>query len=274
MEDLRGGTAVITGGGSGIGRGMALTFAGEGMNVVVADIEAAPAEAVAAEAKERGVRAIGVACDVSNAASVEALAERAYGEYGRVNVLCNNAGVLVNKPLADATDADWQWIFSVNVNGVVYGVRSFLPRMRTQGSPAHIVNTASQAGLAAVLGGGGGLGVYAASKYAVVAFSETLRHELAEEGIGVSVLCPGGVRTRIGESARNRPSELGGPQAAPRRDGPVPGTSMTGLEPMEVGQLVLNGVKANRGYIITQHENRGPILDRFANILEAFAFGV
>ena len=274
MEDLRGGTAVITGGGSGIGRGMALTFAAEGMNIVVADIEAGPAEAVALEAKEKGVRAIGVACDVSKAASVEALADRAYAEFGRVNLLCNNAGVLVNKPLADTTDADWQWIFSVNVNGVVYGVRSFLPRMRAQGSPAHIVNTASQAGLASILGGGGGLGVYSASKYAVVAFSETLRHELAEEGIGVSVLCPGGVRTNIGSSARNRPSELGGPAANPARQGPVPGTSPQGLEPLEVGQLVLAAVRANRGYIITQHENRGPILERFSNILESFAFGV
>lgn len=272
MEELSGRTAVVTGGGSGIGRGIALAFAAEGANVVVADIEEAAAEAVAEEVRALGVKAVGARCDVRKPESVQDLADRAFGELGGVHVICNNAGVLVNKPLLDATDADWEWIFSVNFQGVLNGIRAFVPRILAQGAGGHVVNTASLAGVAPL---SNGLGVYAASKYAVVAVSEVLRDELREANVGVSVLCPGGVRTRIFESARNRPEELGGPaQESARRSGNNTSGSNVQMEPEMVGKLVVAGVKADRPYIFTHNANRTPVLERFANMIEDFAFAL
>lgn len=197
--DLKGLTAVVTGGGAGIGQAMCLAWADAGMNVVVADVVADRAKETAGQVEAKGVRALAVACDVGDATSVEALADAAYGAFGQVNILCNNAGVVQFGPVTLAPQDDWDWLFHVNLWGVVNAVRTFVPRMRGQGGGfRHIVNTASLSGVFAVPG----LGVYTASKYAVVGISETLRDELKKDGIGVSVLCPGPTPSRIGETAR------------------------------------------------------------------------
>jgi NAD(P)-dependent dehydrogenase (short-subunit alcohol dehydrogenase family) len=259
METLKGKTAVVTGGGAGIGRGLCLGFAGEGMNVVVVDREADRAHAVAAEVEAAGAKALAQACDVSDAAAVEALKDAVVARFGSADVLCNNAGVVQFGPAAEAPQEDWEWVFRVNVWGVVNGVRSFTPQMRAQGG-GHIVNTASLSGIFAVPG----LGVYTASKYAVMGLSETLRLELAADNIGVSVLCPGPVRSRIGETARRRDGI--------ERMGVIDGLPRLGWrEPADAARVVIAGIKANRPYIYTHAKGAAGTEMRFKAMLEDFA---
>src|SRR5438093_4151909 len=207
MENLKDKTAVVTGGASGIGRALCLAFAGEGAHVVVADIDEAGMAETAAGVKKAGTKALTVKTDVTKLASVQALAERTWAEMGGAHVVCNNAGVAVHGSLESATHRDWEWVLAVNLWGVIHGVEAFVPRLIAQKQPGHIVNTASMAGLIASQG----LGVYNTSKYAVVGLSETLAKDLRPYGIGVSVLCPMGVATRIREAARNRPGRLANP---------------------------------------------------------------
>ncbi len=269
MKELKDRVAVVTGSGSGIGRGMALAFADSGMHVVIADIEEDSARTVAGEIEQRGVRALPVQVDVTDRAAVEALAERSFAELGAVHVLCNNAGVAVFGPLDQMSDADWRFVLSVNLEGVVHGLQAFLPRMRELEGEKHVVNTASGAGLIAFPT----LGVYTATKYAVVGISETLRADVAAHGIGVSVLCPGVVNTRIFESQRNRPAALGGPEAQPalqtaslaREAG-----SMRGMDPVVVGQMVRDAVIADEAYIFTHPELRANVERRFQGIAQSF----
>ena len=209
MENLSGKVALVTGAGSGIGRGIALACADEGMHVILADVQEGTAQAVAAEVEAKEVQALPVDLDVTDTVGYEWLAERVYDEFDELNLLINNAGVLTGGVVSQATQTDWDWTFAVNLYGIVNGVQTFLPRMRSQDGEAHIVNTVSMAGLR--LNEVIPLGVYSASKHAAFAYSESLRDELAAEGIGVSALCPGGVDTLIGEAGRNRPDQFGGP---------------------------------------------------------------
>ena len=163
--------------------------------------------------------------DVSDPATLAAAAEHVLARFGRIDVICNNAGVLTQGPLAESRIRDWEWLVGVNLLGVVHGIRVFVPHLRAHGEGGHVVNTASVAGLSALPGG---LGIYTATKHAVVALSEVLREELAPEGIGVSVLCPGGVRTRIHEAGRNRPEVLGGPDADALRAAAASGVAEIG----------------------------------------------
>jgi NAD(P)-dependent dehydrogenase (short-subunit alcohol dehydrogenase family) len=202
VESFVGRVAVVTGGASGIGRALALGLAREGARVVVADRDEAGMAEVVTAIRALGGEAIAVPTDVSELGQVQTLADRAFSAFGKVHVLCNNAGVAVWGGLEAATHRDWQWVLGVNLWGVIHGVEVFVPRMIAQKEPGHILNTASMAGLIASQG----LGVYNTSKYAVVGLSETLAKDLRPYGIGVSILCPIGVDTRIRESERNRPA--------------------------------------------------------------------
>ena len=264
MENLKGKTAVVTGGASGIGRALCLAFAGEGAHVVVADVDETGMAETAAGVRKAGTKALAVKTDVTKLASVQALAERAWAEMGGVHVICNNAGVAIHGGLESATHHDWEWVLGVNLWGVIHGVEAFVPRMITQKEPGHIVNTASMAGLIASQG----LGVYNTSKYAVVGLSETLQKDLRPYGIGVSILCPMGVSTNIRTSERNRPAELQNPAGPEDSDW----FQLIGryLEPEDVAGRVLRAVKANRLYVITHEEAREPLRRRFERMDRAF----
>jgi NAD(P)-dependent dehydrogenase (short-subunit alcohol dehydrogenase family) len=263
MESLKNGVAVVTGGASGIGRALCLAFARAGARVVVADLDAAGMAATVTAVKEAGSEAIDVRTDVSRLADVQALADRAFKQWGAVHVLCNNAGVSVHGGLEAATHTDWEWVLGVNLWGVIHGLEAFLPRMIAQRAPAHIVNTASMAGLIASQG----LGVYNTSKYAVVGLSETLQKDLRAYNIGVSVLCPMGVATAIHDSGRSRPAHLRNPDA--QRD--AAGFELIGrtLDPAEVAERVLQAIRANRLYVITHQEGLEPLRKRFQRMERA-----
>ncbi len=272
MQELNGKVAVVTGGGSGIGRAMALAFADEGMDVAIGDIEAGPAEAVAEEVRAKGRRAIAVACDVADIASVRALAEKTKAELGGAHVVCNNAGVVANNPSAQMTDTDWTWVLGVDLDGVVNGIQAFLPGLVEQGD-GHLVNTSSIAGLIPLAAPG--IISYTAAKYGVVGITETLHGELEGSGVSASVLCPGLVNTRIGESGRNRPDADAVPPAPPPAELP-PGVEPPRIwggeviEPEGVAQRVVEAVKNNDLYIVTHPETREGVEMRFAAILDAY----
>ncbi len=252
MQELSGRNAVVVGGGQGIGRGIALALAREGMDVAVLDIEADAAERTAKEVAQIGVRSIGVQADVTNRDYLAAAARDVTHALGPVHVLSNNAGVSAPQgPITEKTDADWQWVFSVNLFGIVNAVQTFLPGMLAHGRGGHIVNTSSTAGLVAI--GDLQVGIYTASKYACNGYSEILRGELADHGIGVSVLCPGLIATDLSQtSARNRPARFGGPAPTP----PPMSDDMKAqaMAPEDVGPIVVRGIKANRGTILTHPE--------------------
>ena len=269
MDELSGKVALVTGAGSGIGRGIALACADEGMHVVLADVQPGTAQAVAVEVEAREVQALAVDLDVTDTVGYEWLAERVYEEFGEVNLLVNNAGVLTAGTVSQATQADWDWTFGVNLYGIVNGVQTFLPRMRAQDGKAHIVNTVSMAGLR--LNEVIALGVYSSSKHAAFAYSESLRDELAAEGIGVSALCPGGVDTLIGEAGRNRPNQYGGPSEGAAR-GFSPGAMSQQMDPEDVGRIVVRGVKANRWLIFSHPELRSHVERRYQRIMDDFDF--
>lgn len=273
MQVLNGKVAVVTGGGSGIGRAMALAFADEGMDIAIGDIEPGPAEAVAEEVRAKGQRAIAVACDVVDIASVRALAARTKAELGGAHVVCNNAGVVANSPTAKMSDTDWSWVLGVDLDGVVNGIQAFLPDLVEQGD-GHIVNTSSMAGLIPLAAPN--IISYTAAKYGVMGITETLHGELEGTGVGASVLCPGIVNTRIGQSARNRPDAAAVPSPPPPpAELPAdfePPRIIGGesIEPEVVARRVVEAVKTNELYIVTHPETRGPVEERFAAIMAAY----
>src|SRR5262245_297109 len=263
MESLNGKVAVVTGGASGIGRALCLAFAREGARVVVADLDDAGMAETTADVARAGSAAIAVKTDVSRLDDVQALADRAFAEMGGVHVLCNNAGIALWGGLESATHRDWEWAIGVNLWGVIHGIEAFVPRMIAQKLPGHIVNTASMAGLIASQG----LGVYNTTKYAVVGLSETLQKDLRGYGIGVSVLCPMGVKTSIRQSARSRPERLRNTVAADSA-GEVDLIGRS-LEPAHVADRVLRAIRANRLYVITHEEGLAPLRRRFERMVQA-----
>lgn len=265
MEELRGRTAVVTGGGGGIGKALAAAFATEGMNVVIGEIEMDMAAEAVAAVEAAGMRAIAVENDVTERASLEALAEAAWAEFGGAHVLCNNAGVVTFRLAQDMTEADWDWVLGVDLYGVIHGVQAFLPRMVAQGEGGHIVNTASIAGL--VPAATPGIVSYTTAKYGVVGLSEALALDLAEHGIGVSVVCPGGVRSRIVEAGRNRPGEYGGPEPPNRVEGE--GVPQEIIEPEDLAARVVRAVRGNELYVLSHPETQPAVEARFAAILAA-----
>jgi NAD(P)-dependent dehydrogenase (short-subunit alcohol dehydrogenase family) len=271
MQDVAGKVAVITGAGSGIGRGMAEAFVDAKMKVILSDIERGPLEETAKSLAAAGGDVRAVVTDVSNHEQVQALSQEALKTYGAVHVLCNNAGVgVASHPSWKSTLDDWQWILGVNLMGVVHGIRTFLPIMLRQGVDAHIVNTAS---LAAFIPGENAL--YATTKAAVVALSESLYLELkrSKSKTTISVLCPAFVKSNILSSGRNRPKSLAdvGPPAA----GPFANVALdwvknqvdNGLDPRAVGDQVLSAVKAERFYIFTHPDWKPVVEQRMQRIL-------
>jgi NAD(P)-dependent dehydrogenase (short-subunit alcohol dehydrogenase family) len=270
MKELRDKVAVVTGAASGIGRALARAFAGEGMKVVLADVEAGPLEEAAHEIAKSGTATRAVRTDVSKAEQVAALAEAAQRAFGGVHVVCNNAGVSVSGLSWTHTIADWEWVLGVNLWGVIHGVRTFTPILLAQNEPGHVVNTASIAGMLS----GPGMAVYDVTKHGVVTLSESLYHELRLLGapISVSVLCPAWVNTRILDSARNRPTALA--ETAPALPGReeleemARGLLATGLAPERVAALVVEAVRADRFYVLPHPEWKQFVRTRMEDILE------
>lgn len=270
MEDLQGKVAVITGGASGIGRAVADKAAAEGMKIVLGDIEEGPLKAAVDDLNSTGAEALGVVTDVSDRASVEALRDAALDRFGAVHLVHNNAGIGLGGPIWEVTEEDWRWILGVNLWGVIHGVATFTPLLLEQGE-GHIVNTASIAGLIVAPF----LGPYNATKQAVVAISETLFKDLQTVAapVGVSVLCPGFVQTRIAESDRNRPGW------APDRNitgaaevqGVVQNLVDAGIEPTTVADRVIDAVRTNTFYILTHPELDIAITTRFDDIVQGRA---
>jgi NAD(P)-dependent dehydrogenase (short-subunit alcohol dehydrogenase family) len=264
----RGRVAVVTGAASGIGFGLSERFAGEGMKVVMADVEA-PALAEAAEVLlGRGAEVLPVVTDVSRSDQVEALRDRALDAFGAVHVLCNNAGVSgITRSVWEMTGPEWEWVLGVNLWGVINGVRAFVPVLLEQDA-SHIVNTASVAGVVT-----GALGAYSVTKHGVVALTESLYFQLRMRGahVGVSVLCPSWVRTRILESDRNRPVELGpAPEPDPltRQVREVVGSLVeTGMSPSEVAAHVVEAIQTGRFYVLTAPDFNGHIRRRSDEVL-------
>ncbi len=208
MRELAGKTAFVTGGASGIGFALGAAFAQAGMKVMLADIETGALASAVKSLHDFGPNIRGVACDVADPLSVERAAKASYEAFGNVHVVCNNAGVAAAGGIDNISLDNWRWVLDVNLMGVLHGIRSFLPHIRAHGEGGHIVNTASMAGMNSGLG----FSPYVASKFAVVGMSEGLATQLKPFGIGVTVLCPSFVRTRIGESGRNRPERYGATQ--------------------------------------------------------------
>ena len=259
MREFAGKVAVVTGGASGIGFGLAERFAQEGMKVVLADVEQPALDEAVATLRRGGHDVIGVQTDVRRAESVEALAQRTLDAYGKVHIVCNNAGVTTrgasgeNPATWEFSLRDWDWVLGVNLMGAVHGVHAFLPIMLAQNEEGHIVNTGSINGLVTFSGA-----PYGVSKFGVVRLSEGLYLELKARGakVGCSVLCPGSVATRIGASDRNRPAELRDPSAPvpteqeqeARRAAGIDRWSR-GMPPAQLAGIVLDAIREERFYI-------------------------
>ena len=255
MKDVQGRVAVVTGAASGIGRGMCEAFVEAGMRVVLADVEQKALELTTQTLRAGGADVHGVVTDVSKPEQADALANETLRHFGAVHVVCNNAGVgTESTPSWRSTLDDWNWVLGVNLMGVIYGVRTFLPILIDQGVGGHIVNTASLAGLLP-----GGNIPYAVSKFGVVALSEGVYLELKQGGYlpSMSVLCPGFVDTNILASARNRPADLA--DTVEPMTGPVADVLRewfteqvrAGMSPRQVGDLVLTAIREDRFYILT-----------------------
>ncbi len=270
MKDVAGKVAFVTGGASGLGLAMAHSFTGAGMKVAIADIEDSALEAAKLAFSDTNAEVITIKTDVTDRESMAEARQKTLDAFGKVHVVCNNAGVALNGNIADMTYRDWDWVMKVNLDGVINGIVTFINDIKSHGEGGHFVNTASIAGQY----GMPGLSAYCASKFAVVGISETMRIDLADDNIGVSVLCPGIVSTAIGKSERNRPMEFGGtdtPAMIPR-DGSatVAGQEMVVMEPSVIGDIVLCGIQNNEFYLLTHKEFRHPLENRAQEIASAF----
>ncbi len=270
MQDFVGKVAVVTGAASGIGRAMASAFAAEGMRLVLADVEVGPLEATAEELRAGGADVFAVTADVAQPADVDRIGHAAMDVFGGLHVACNNAGVSGGGLSWEIDLETWRWILDVDLWGVIHGVRTFTPLIIASGG-GHIVNTASMAGLTS----NPGMGPYNVAKHGVVTLSETMYVELqmTHPEVGVSVLCPGWVRTRIHESERNRPDEVGGVEVAETDEGLAAMKEMVanwiaeGLQPAHVASLVVEAIREERFYVLTHPEWQGMVRDRVDRML-------
>jgi NAD(P)-dependent dehydrogenase (short-subunit alcohol dehydrogenase family) len=271
MRELAGKTAFVTGGASGIGFALCRAFAETGMHVMLADIETDALATAVESLRDFGRDVRGTICDVADPVSVQRAAEASYEAFGKVHVVCNNAGVATSGGIDNISLDNWRWVLDVNLMGVLHGIRTFLPHMRGHGEGGHFVNTASMAGMLSGLG----FSPYVASKFAVVGMSEGLAMQLEPLGIGVSVLCPGYVRTRISESGRNRPKRYGATRTA---DPASPEGALVaqiaelvkaGIDPSDVARQVLTAIREDEFYIFTHPDMRTELEERIAVIRAA-----
>ena len=268
MTEIAGRVALVTGGGSGIGRGLSRALAGESASVVVADVQEEKAAEVAAEIVEAGGAALGVACDVSDRASVARVKESAREAFGPVSLLFANAGVTAVQPLVEMSSDDIDWILAVDLHGVVHCLEAFLPEMVSRGS-GHVVATSSLAGL--IPDSLPDHGPYAAAKAGLIGLMLNLRHELSERGVGCTVVCPGGVATGIGQSFANRPARFGGPSSrgvSLAKDIKVH-VPVTFRQPEEVARMVLRAVQRDRPMVVTDASQRAFFFRSYVELVQA-----
>lgn len=271
MRQFVGKTALVTGGASCIGFALGQAFAETGMKVMLAHIEAEALEAAVEKLQAFAPDVRSVVCDVADPASVGRAAEASYAAFDKVPVVCYNAGVAGGSGIDTISLENWRWVLDVNLMGVLHGVHAFLPHIRAHGEGGHIVNTASLAGMASGLG----FSPYSAAKFAVVNMSEGLALQLKPHRIGVTVVCPGYVRTRIGESGRNRPERYG-PARPPDPASPagvlakkLGDLARAGLEPSDVAARILAAIREDELYVFTHPEMHPEVKERFVAILAA-----
>lgn len=265
LQDFEHKTAVITGGASGIGLALAHRLGREGANLVIADIEEAALEQAAEALTNEGYPTLGVRTDVTDRGQITALADAAEERFGPIHFLHNNAGVATSGLAEEQSDAQWDWVLDVNLRAVIWGCREFLPRMKAHGEEAHLLNTASMAGMS----GGPFMAPYFATKFGVVGLSEALWHEgqMVGSNVGISVLCPAFVRTGIARSDRNQPEGMGGWVTAGSQVASQFGEFLTagvdgGIEPSEVADIIVAAIRDQKLWILTHPESAEPILAR------------
>ncbi len=278
MRELQDRVAFVTGGASGMGRAMVNSFAAAGMKVVAADIEQAALDALARDFEGSNAEVVPMRVDVGDRDDVEEAAARTVETFGKIHVLCNNAGVVVGGRIDEMNYRDWDWVTRVNYDGVINGLQAFLPHILAHGEGGHIVNTASGAGHIPVPG----LSIYNTTKYAVVGLSETIHAELAPLGIGVSVLCPGVVKTAIFNSGRNRPESLQRDRDTSRIAFSETGEPTdeelarmeqimsTALDPAVVGDMVVDAIRNGDLYIFTHPDIEAAVERRLEGIHASF----
>ncbi|MBT4160913.1 MAG: SDR family NAD(P)-dependent oxidoreductase [Gammaproteobacteria bacterium] len=274
MKDVAGRVAFITGGASGLGLAMAQSFTGAGMKVAIADVEDAALESTRQLFDESNAEVITMKVDVTDRDAMEEARQQTLAAFGKVHVVCNNAGVALNDNIAEMTYKNWDWVMKVNLDGVINGIVTFMDDIRSHGEGGHFVNTASIAGQY----GMPNLSAYCGSKFAVVGISESMRIDLADDNIGVSVLCPGFVETGIYKSERNRPAAFGGnvaPAMKERPDGAVrivDGQEMQTMQPSAIGDIVLHAIQNEQFYILTHSEFESSLTKRAQEIQDSFAY--
>lgn len=269
MKDLRGKTAFITGGASGLGLAMAEAFGHEGMNIMIADIEAGVAQEKVEALRAKQIKADWVKVDVTSRDSLRNGALATIAKFGKVHLVANNAGVGAGGPFGEVPEGDWDWVIDVNLKGVVYGMEVFAPLMEGHGEGGHFVNTASMAGHISP----GGMEPYCATKFAVVAMSEGWQQQLAPKDIGVSVLCPGLVSTNIYAGRRNRQNDAYGETGKPVDQAALEQQRewmAGGIDPLIVGQRVVEAVKDNDMYIFSHVEYESVVRDRYERVMAGF----
>jgi NAD(P)-dependent dehydrogenase (short-subunit alcohol dehydrogenase family) len=265
MREVKEKVAFITGGGSGLGFGMAAAFLRAGMKVTIADVRQDHLDQALSSLKKFGA-VHGIAMDVTDRRAMALAADEAERVFGKIHVLCNNAGVGVGGPSKLATYDDWDWVVGVNLGGMINGVQTFLPRILAHGEGGHIVNTSSMSGMVAHANGI----IYITTKFAVVGLSEALRTELAPDNIGVSAFCPGPVNTDFASAGETRPSRLASTgYAATEKARRAHSTSPLFMDADKAGELVLEGIRKNEMYIFTHSEYGEAIRARCATVLAA-----
>jgi NAD(P)-dependent dehydrogenase (short-subunit alcohol dehydrogenase family) len=265
MQDVEGKVAFITGGGSGVGLGMATAFIGAGMKVAIADIREDHLEAATAKL---GGDVLAIRLDVTDRKAFARAADETERALGNVHIVCNNAGINLFNDISEATYQDWDWVLGVNLGGIVNGVVTFVPRIKAHEEGGHVVNTASMAAFIA----GPGAGIYTTAKFAVHGLSDSLRWSLLPHGIGVSMVCPGLVKSKIYESDLIRPAELSTDVTPADAEFMriLPGLHEAGMDPEEIGEKVLRAIRRNDFYVFTHPDHRDELRELFDETIAAF----